>query len=837
MNKWWTGIGSAAVVLLAACAIGAEAASRGPTLDIVTNGQAKAVVVVGDETNTELRQNAHLIVEYVEKSTGVTLPFVQESDLSSSGYNGLTQIHIETATAAADPHLASLLAGKPADALVIHGHGKDVIIAGPSEWGVRHGIFEFLERYVDIRWLFPGEDGEDVPQRTELIIPKETVVQQPAFLAREVSPINAAPIYVNERQPLQIWAQRNRLQSGSNRQLQFMHNMYVLFDPQKYGATHPEYYPNGVVPAAGVKNGWQPCYSNPATIAVAASEIIAYFNANPSKPSIALSPNDSGGYCEADPSHPAYPGVRNSIGLLNMSELYYNWVNQVVDQVVLVHPDKKIGVLAYLETMDPPSFPVRPQVVPYLTKDRLSWEDTGVEADGHALVAAWQAKASQIGFYDYQYGNFYLLPRIFPHRMAENMQFAADNDVIGHYIEMYGSLIDGPKAWLSAKLQWDPDQDVDDLLEEWYTRAVGEAAAPSLAAYFAHWEHFWTDRIQASDWFQNSKYATYLPFETADYMTLVTPADLTTSKTLLADVEAKAVTPEQQKRAELFTRAFSYIEDTIVSYPVERETPNGETAALARWNEMAEGIDMRLLRAASRHDKMEQFRNEPSLLMVAVPRMDWTGWPGPDFWQMTDYVKQNEPSGGTVSAAVYGAANATAASNKRSLARLLQKAASGTSAKNPNPSFEAGAASPTGWSSWITSVGTIERSTAIAHTGAASVKVSNMARGGPIQTFAVGAGVTAAQVHYYTPPGTATEGTFQLIMNLIGTNGKTLSALRTEAIPLANTAGQWASLQLLESVPAQIGGTGVNRIQMILLVNGAGYGTDIYLDDAVLYQL
>lgn len=837
MKKWWAGFGAASIVLLLSCAIGLEAASEESSLDIVKDGQAEAVVVVGDSIQEELRQSALLIVEYVEKATGVTLPFVEESDLPASGYSGLTQIHIETAEAAADPHLSALLAGQPQDALVIHRHGGNIVIAGSSQWGVHNGIYEFLERYVDVRWLFPGEDGEDVPQRTELVIPKETIVQQPGFLAREISPINSPPVYVNERQPLQVWAHRNRLQNGGNRELQFMHNMYVLFDPQKYGASHPEYYPNGVVPAAASKAGWQPCYSNPATIDVAANEIIAYFNANPSKSSIALSPNDSGGYCEADPSHPAYPGVSNSIGLLNMSELFYSWVNQVVDKVALVHPDKKFGVLAYQETMDPPSFSLRPQVVPYLTKDRLAWEDSGVEASGHALVAAWRAKASQIAFYDYQYGNFFLLPRVFPHRMAENIQYAAANDVIGHYIEMYSSLIDGPKAWLSARLQWDPSQDVDDLLEEWYTRAVGAAAAPSLAAYFAHWENFWTVRIQASDWFQTGKHATYLRFETADYMSLITPADITTSRALLADVEAKAVTPEQQKRAELFTQAFSYIEATMVSYPSEREAPADETAALARWNEMEGEIDTRLLHAASRHDIMEQFRQEPSLLMVAEPRMDWTGWPAPDFWQMADYLQQNEPSGGAVTAAVYGVANETAASNRRSLARLLQKVVSGAATKNPNPSFEAGAASPTGWSPWVTSVGTIERSTAIARTGAASVKVSDMARGGPIQTFAVGAGATAARVHYYTPPGTPAGGTVQLILNLIGTDGKTLGAFRTEAIRLEATPGQWADLRLLESVPAQIGGTAVNRIQMILLVNGAGYGTDVYFDDAVLYQL
>ncbi|WP_176706139.1 hypothetical protein [Paenibacillus hemerocallicola] len=53
----------------------------------------------------------------------------------------------------------------------------------------------------------------------------------------------------------------------------------------------------------------------------------------------------------------------------------------------------------------------------------------------------------------------------------------------------------------TTRLLWDPFQDEDALLQEWYERMVGPAAAVDLKAYDDYWEHFWTVRIQDSDWF------------------------------------------------------------------------------------------------------------------------------------------------------------------------------------------------------------------------------------------------------------------------------------------------------------------------------------------------
>src|SRR5699024_6061307 len=125
---------------------------------------------------------------------------------------------------------------------------------------------------------------------------------------------------------------------------------------------------------------------------------------------------------------------------------YYAWINEVVEQVLDVYPDKWFGLLAYNNVTDPPSFPLNPRVVPFITKDRLTWIDDDIREYGHSQMDEWKQVADQIGWYDYMYGIHYMVPRIFPHHMAETFQYAVENQVYGYYIEMYHNIGDGPKA-------------------------------------------------------------------------------------------------------------------------------------------------------------------------------------------------------------------------------------------------------------------------------------------------------------------------------------------------------------------------------------------------------
>lgn len=815
--------------------------SGGGPLTLVDNGTANAVIIVPPAPNVEATEAAELLADYVQRSTGAVLPILteQQADAAQPPLNEAVRLHVGAPPSAGDAYVEHALQDLDRDGFVIHAHGDAVTIAGPSRWGTLNGVSAFLETVVGVRWLFPGPDGEDVPERTTLTVPYAQIREEPAFTQRVISPLSGNP-YDGTRPPISLhyydWAQRNRLQGNYNRPIEFHHNMYSLFSVAQFGTSHPEFYPNGRPPAAGVTAGWQPCFSEPGTVDAAVYRIIQFFQNNPDRTSYSLGVNDSRGFCEANPSHPAYPNAINSLGLADLSELYYDWVNQVVSQVAAVYPDKWFGLIAYQNVNDPPSFPLHPQVVPFLTKDRMSWLDPAVQAAELARLQQWESVTAQLGWYDYTYGSVYAVPRIYPHLAADLLRQSQDYGTVAHYMEMYPSAIDGPKAWLSAKLLWDPAQDEDDLLEEWYERAVGSSAAPELAAFYDLWETIWTTRMPSTGWFELGKSKTFLPFSSGSYLNAVTEADIATARSRMEAVVALAGTSEQQTRAEKLMSAFELVEASVLSFPREVQPPATAAAALALLDELESTLEDRLSMADKREQLISSFQNDPMLALPSIPPAEASGWNKHELWELHDYAMNHEPGGGPVTDRIDLLAASATPSPVRDFARLLQSLLAGTPSLTDNASFETGTTNAAVWRQWIVSGGTMRRSVEQAYTGSASMKVTGLERGGPYQTFPVQPGLLASRVHYYVPTGSATQGTIQLAINVRGSTSTNLATIRSEQRPLADTAGQWASIGLLEQIPASINGVAVQQVQFIVTVDGLSLDESVYLDDAVILQ-
>ncbi|MBT3292502.1 MAG: hypothetical protein HN380_34695, partial [Victivallales bacterium] len=124
---------------------------------------------------------------------------------------------------------------------------------------------------------------------------------------------------------------------------------------------------------------------------------------------------------------------------------------------------------------------------------------------------------------------------------------------------------EGPKLYISLKLQWNPQADVDVLLKDWYEHCVGPEAAPHLAAYYAKWEDFWTRRILTSPWF--TKGGQYLRFNHPGYLADVDlEQDIAVSRQLLEKTISLAKTAKQKARAQLLFQAFEYYEASAYAY-------------------------------------------------------------------------------------------------------------------------------------------------------------------------------------------------------------------------------------------------------------------------------
>ena len=255
-----------------------------PPIKIIQNGQANAAVLVDGDANEQVLNAASTFVEYVQKSTGVELPIqtVEAEGLKQD----IIHIYIGTSFSGDQQLISNLLKGMTGDGFVIVPRANTITIVGPTAWGTEFGVYEFLERYVGVRWLLPGPDGEDVPERQTISVPLNVVKDEPVAISRQF--FGTETITTNEfsiPSSNTEWARHNRIYEN----IQFHHNMHILFDPEVF-SEHPEYYPGGEMPTS--KNDWQPCL-NDVTAEAAATRIIEFFNQNPETTSYSLGLNDS----------------------------------------------------------------------------------------------------------------------------------------------------------------------------------------------------------------------------------------------------------------------------------------------------------------------------------------------------------------------------------------------------------------------------------------------------------------------------------------------------------------------------------------------------------------
>jgi len=534
---------------------GAAAGHAAESVRIVEQGEPRAHIIIPVKADAQTRQAAELLVRCIKESSGAVLPIREEQ--ATNVVVGTISIHIGR-----DAYVRGLdklnLESLDGDGFVIRGaDATNLVIAGNTAFGTEFGVTELLERYLGVRWLLPGAVGEDIPAQQTIAVPLEEVRSEPVFFSRLFSGLDAAA---------QVWARRNRMHG----RVEFHHNLLRIFPPSKYGKTNPEFYPvrwfgGRYIPPTDQTHGWQPCFSATGSVAVASETIIRFFDEHPAATSYSLGVTDSGGHCLCKQCQAKDGGKTNYLGRHDGSNSYYEWCNAVVEPVLKKYPDKYFGLLAYHEVATPPTrVKLNPRIIPYLTYDRMKWIDPDIRAQGEQLTKDWHKMSPILGWYDYIYGSFYKLPRVYCRQMADYYRFAQANGVKAMYAEAYPNWGEGPKLYVALKLQWDPRQDVNALLTDWYTRTVGQEAAGDLAAYYEHWTDFWTRRILDSRWF--TKRGEYLPFKRDTYLGDVSAQELAESRTLLENVVRKCQTDKQKARAQILLKAFDAYEAAALKY-------------------------------------------------------------------------------------------------------------------------------------------------------------------------------------------------------------------------------------------------------------------------------
>ncbi len=390
--------------------------------------------------------------------------------------------------------------GPPSEGFRIRSVGQDIHIVGRDtakvgahqvaarvgmEPGTLFGTYEFLERYYDMLFAWHDDLGTVTPQQKNLTIKSMHIVDGPDCSYRQFT---KSP----EGQANEVFGRRLRL--GHPIEVRHEHNWHRIMSPDVYGEDHPQWFAeiNGkrYPKHYAEKRGGQVCTSNPEVVAHFANAAIEHFNKNSRSDMFSIAANDGRKFCTCKKCLALDSGRTRPDGRRITTDRIITFSNQVAERVAKVHPDKRLGVIIYLDYKYPPQN-VRPHPMLFLVHPTNSGFSQGAYYEGDewseaAMERGWQKAAGTFYKYDiwhYDQTPLYMIAPVTKH-LVEKCRSQKNHGIDGgyHYIARSYELL-GAGHYLLGRMLWDYDFDAEAAEKQYYDRLYG-AAADEVKAYY-----------------------------------------------------------------------------------------------------------------------------------------------------------------------------------------------------------------------------------------------------------------------------------------------------------------------------------------------------------------
>ena len=469
--------------LLGVCLFGLVlAASAADQLTLADHGKSKYRIVLPAGAIPAERYAAEELQLYIEKISGAKLPIVADTV-------ELTAREIQLGNTS---HLARLrskvdFAGLGPDGFELGVEGNTVIIAGGRPRGTLNGVYTLLEEKLGVRWFTP--EVEVVPKVDRVLLPKRTETRVPVLQNRDVfwrEMMRNADFAARHRLNGQHYGLTEKHGGPFTVYFPFVHSLDALVPPDLYQA-HPEYFP---LIDGKRKSGYvQRCLSNPDVLKLAIARVQQWIKEHPEATIISVSQNDAGDNCRCDQCK----GLDDAEGSPAASLLKF--VNAVAEAIEQDHPNIRIDTLAYQYTRKPPKT-IRPRhnVIVRLCSIECCFshplETCPAEENKRFRddIIAWGQVAPLIYVWDYttDFGHY---EQPFPNfdSLQSNVRFFVKHGVKslfeqGNYSGGGNGEMGPLRAYVLAKLLWNPDTDVQKHTQEFANAYYGKAA-PKILAY------------------------------------------------------------------------------------------------------------------------------------------------------------------------------------------------------------------------------------------------------------------------------------------------------------------------------------------------------------------
>lgn len=525
---------------------------------------SSTVIVTSDNPHEQEVQAASLLQEYLRKVSRSKGGFyiVSETKAPSST---IALIAVGRTRWAPEARLAEL----HQDGFVIWRSGRRVVIAGSSPAGTFYGASRFLDRFCGVRFYMPGELFTVIPAGREITLPHIDVVEEPFVTMCMMSGVGGdagtgGSTGFNPRPQEKEWLDRN----AAYRKEPFSdeHTMYQRFPPERFAQKYPQIYPilNGkrYIPDNSKDQDWQPCFTEPTLVDAGEESVLEYFRAQPSLHYIAFSIQDSHCFCQC-------PRCLNEVerhygnvvaAYTDMNAAFLNNLAKRLRTSLPAHgmkADKTIVYLAYSDVRFVPSFPIDRDLLPIVVfkiSDILNDKELAPDPKDN-LFDEWASAVKWIGQDDWGEGMGYFIPRYYVGLTSRVLRYAKSKGLMWAYqhFEAYPNWgFDGPRLYITSRLWWDPDLDLNQLWRQLCADLFPGAHGP-MHQYFMTMESLWV-ALDSTAERKIRKWSTQFKLDPGQREIV------SRGRQLLNKALQKATSDQERQRIDLFSKTYRLAE-------------------------------------------------------------------------------------------------------------------------------------------------------------------------------------------------------------------------------------------------------------------------------------
>ncbi len=352
--------------------------------------------------------------------------------------------------------------------------GPSILIWGGKQRGTQYGVLSFLERELGIRWYTPSVSV--APSRFTYSFFQLNHTEAPGIRVRN-------DFYFEAFDP--TWAARNRIngamatreQPGGVEAYWSVHTFFPLMPPEEFFDDHPEYY--SLIDGVRTHDHAQLCTTNPDVVRILTERILKVMHEQPDYLIYDVSQNDWHGACQCDKCQAIATAEESESGPV------IHLVNQIAESVEKEFPDKFIGTLAYQYTRKPCKT-LRPRhnvVVRLCSIECCFSHDFQSCKENQSFVedlTRWAEIAPHLYIWDYVVNfSHYIMPYPNFRVLQPNLQLLRRNKAIGVMeqaaYQSRGGEFAELRAYVLARLLWNPDADVESAINDFLFGYYGRA--------------------------------------------------------------------------------------------------------------------------------------------------------------------------------------------------------------------------------------------------------------------------------------------------------------------------------------------------------------------------